>query len=169
MVKNSRDKDSLSISLADRPSNLSFSMESTLNQDSVTLRDSDSDTESFYTAKSFNDPRVEGQCQQGSLPGVVPTTHTVSVPPAPPPVFLPTARPASVLSIPPQAFLPSFRPISAPSAPPPAFLLPVRPASMPSAPPGILQTLHPTPVPSHFYDPAKSTMPDHASSSVETV
>ena len=128
-------------------------MESTLNQDSVTLRDSDSDIVSFYTAKSFNDPRVEDQFQQGSLPGVVPTIHLVSVPPAPPPVFLPTTRPASALSTPPQVFLPTFRPVSAPSA------------TTPEIPP----TVHPASVPPHFLDAPESTMPVHASSSVETV
>ena len=154
IIQESRDKDSLSISLADHTSTLSFSMESTLNQDFVTLQDSDSDTVSFYTAKSFNDPRVEDQCQQGPLPGLgAPTINPLSVPPAPPPVFFPTTRPASVLSTRPQAFLPIFCPVSAPSA----TTLEIPP------------TLRPASVPPHLLGASESTIPVHGSSGAETV
>ena len=136
-------QDSLSISLSDHPLNLSFSMESTLNQDSV----------SFYTAKSFKDHWMEDQSQQGSLPGVVPTIHTVPIPPAPLPVFLPTTHPTSVLSTLPQVFLPTFCPVFGPSA------------TIQEIPP----TLHPASVPSHFLDASESTIPVRASSSTETV
>jgi hypothetical protein len=114
---------------------------STLNQDSMTLKleDSDSDTMSFYTAKSFYEPGMEHECQLLPPPGLPPTVRPVSVPSVPPPVFLPT-----------------FRPTSMPLAPPPGI--------PPTGP-----TLHPTSFVSHFPDPTKSTMPVHASSNVETV
>ena len=73
-------------------------MGSTLDQDSTTLQDSDSDIVSFYTAKSFDETRMERQCRLTSPPGLLQTVRPVSVPSVPPPVFLPTARPASVPS-----------------------------------------------------------------------
>ena len=88
-------------------------MEGTLNQDSVTLQDLDSDTVSFYTAKSVNDPRVEHQCQQGPLLVLMPTTHPASVPSAPPAVFVPTAHPASIPSVTAPPEIPQTRPASA--------------------------------------------------------
>ena len=129
MVQIGRNKDSLSISLTDQSS--------TLNQDSMTLRDSDSDIVSFYTAKSFDEPGIVRKCQPAP-PGLLPTVRPVSVPSVPPPAFLPTVRRG-------------------------------RPASVPSAPSGILPILHPASILPHFPYPTRSTMPLHASSSVETV
>lgn len=136
MVQIGRNKDSLSICLSDQPSTVSISIKSTLNPDSMTLQDSDSDIVSFYTAKSFDETGTEHQCRLSLPPGLPPTVRPLSVPSIPPPAFLPTVRPASV-----------------PSAPPPMF------------PP----TLHTISVLPHIPDPTKSTMPVHASSSVETV
>ena len=151
-VRMGRNKDNLSISRTDQYSIQSISMESTLNPDSVTFQDSDSDTVSFYTAKSVNDPRAEHQCQQGPLPGLMPIVHPASVPSAPPPAFMPNVRPASIPSTSLQAFLPIFRPVSVPSATPPE-IPPTRPAS----------------VLPHLLDASESTMPVHASSSAEMV
>jgi hypothetical protein len=139
MVQMGRNKDSLSISLTDQSSTLSISMESALNQGSMTLQDCDSDIVSFYTAKSFAEPRMEHQYQLSLPPGLLPTVRPVSVPSIPPPVFLPTVRPG--------------RSASVPSAPPPGFLA----------------TLHPASFLPYFPDPTRSTMPVHASSSVETI
>jgi hypothetical protein len=156
MVQMGRDKDnsSFSLTLTDRPSVLSISMESIRDSDSTTVQDSDSDTVSFYTAKSFDEPGMEHQCQcqLAPPPGLLPTVRPVSVPSAPPPVFLPIVRPASVPSAPLQAFLSTFRPVSVPSLPP-------------ETPP----TVRPTSVLPHSPDASESTMPVHASSSVETV
>jgi hypothetical protein len=138
MVQTGRDKDnsSVSLTLTDQHSVLSISMGSIRNSDSTTVQDSHSDTVSFYTAKSFDEPGMEHQCQLAPPPGLLPTVRPVSVPSAPQPVFLPIIRPASVPSAPLQAFLSTF---------PPASVSP------------------------HFSDASKSTMPVHASSSVETV
>ncbi|KAN0105465.1 Pheromone A receptor domain containing protein [Russula decolorans] len=93
VVQIGRSKDSLSISLTDQSSTLSISMESTLNQDSMTLQDYDSDIVSFYTAKSFDEPGIEHQCQLAPPPGLLLTVRPVSVPSLAvlPPVFLPTS------------------------------------------------------------------------------
>jgi len=111
-VQMSREKDSLSISLTDQSSTptLSISMEGTLNQDSVTLQDSDSDMVSVYTAKSFDEPGMVHQCQLDPPPGLLPTfRRPVSVPSAPPPAFLPAVCPASVPLAPP-GILPTLHP-----------------------------------------------------------
>ncbi|KAI0271185.1 pheromone A receptor-domain-containing protein [Russula aff. rugulosa BPL654] len=174
VVQMSREKDSLSISSMDRSSTLSISMESTLiNQDSATtttLKDSaDSEIVSFYTAKSFEEPGIVRQSQLAPPPGLLQTVRPL---PAPPAVFLPTVRPLPVPSAPPAAFLPSVRPLPVPSVPPAVFLPTIRSVSVSVPPaPRILPTHdhHPACVIPHFPDPTKSTMPVHASSSVETV
>jgi hypothetical protein len=157
MIQTGQDKDNsgISLTLTDHPSILSISMDSIRNSDSTTVPDSDSGTVSFYTAKSFDEPGMERQCQLAPplAPGLLPTVRPVSVPSAPPPVFLPTARPGSVPSAPLQAFLSNFRPVSLPSAPPPEITPTVRPAT----------------VPPHFPDAFELTMPVHASSNIETV
>src|SRR6266436_3306583 len=101
VVQMSRAKDSLSISSADQSSTLSISMESTLDQDSMTLQDSDSDTVSFHTAKSFQGTGMEHHWQLAPPPGFLQTVRPVSLPSAPLPVFLPSIRPASVALAPP--------------------------------------------------------------------
>ncbi len=73
------DKDNLSVSISDQSSVPSTSMESTLNQDSMTLQDSNSDTVSFYTAESSDEPGTQDERQL-----------------APPPAILPSVRPAPV-------------------------------------------------------------------------
>jgi hypothetical protein len=114
MVQMGRNNDNLSISFTDQSSTVSISMESTLIQDSMTLKDSDSDSDivSFYTAKSSNEPGMEHQYQLAPPPGLLPTLRPVSVPSAPPPVYLPTVRPASVPSAPPPGILPTLHPAS---------------------------------------------------------
>jgi hypothetical protein len=69
------------------------------NPDSTTMQDSDSDTMSFYTAKSFDESAMEHQCQLAPPPlaGLLPTVRPASVPSAPPPEISPTLHPASVL------------------------------------------------------------------------
>jgi hypothetical protein len=49
------------------------------------------------------------------------------------------------------------------------YLPTFRPASVPPAPPPWIPTRHPASVLPHFSDRAKSTIPVHASSNVETV
>lgn len=119
MVQMGQKKDSLSIisvSLADsdQSSTMSISMGSTPNQDSITMKleDSDSDTMSFYTAKSSYEPGMEHECQLPPPRGLPLTVRPVSVPSVPPPVFLPTFRPTSMPLAPPPGIPPTLHPTS---------------------------------------------------------
>jgi hypothetical protein len=80
-----RDDSSLSLTLTDQPSVLSISMESIPNSDSTAVQDSHSDTTSFYTAKSFDEPTGILQDESQSLAalpaGILSTVHPASVPP----------------------------------------------------------------------------------------
>jgi hypothetical protein len=123
MVQMGRNNDSLSIPLTDQSSTLSIPTEIALKCDSMTSKDSDSNTVSFYTAKSFDKPGKKYQCQLAAAPGLLPTVRPMSVPSVPPPVFLPTVPPASVPSAPPPGILPTLHPGSVlPHFPDPAKL-----------------------------------------------
>ena len=151
MLQTGRVKDNSSVSLT----LTNISIERTLEQDSMSLQDSDSDTVSFHTAKSFGEPGMEQQRRQlAPPPGLLPIVRPVSVPLSPPPVYLPIGRPASAPSAPLQAFLSTLSPVSVSS----------------TTPPEIPPTLRPASVLPHFPGASGSTMPVHAaSSSVETV
>jgi hypothetical protein len=76
------DNSSVSLTLTDQPSVLSVSMESIRNSGSTTVQDSHSDTVSFYTAKSFDEPGMQDECQSAPPPpGILLTVRPASVPP----------------------------------------------------------------------------------------
>ena len=86
MVQTGRDRDnsSVSLTLTDRPSVPSISMESIPNSDSTAVQDSHSDTVSFYTAKSFDGSEPGGmhdECQSAPQAGILSTVRPASVPP----------------------------------------------------------------------------------------
>jgi hypothetical protein len=83
MVQTGRDRDNLSVSLTvtDRPSVLSISIESIPISGSTAVQDSDSDTVSFYTAKSFVEPGMQDECQSAPPAGILSTVRPVSAPP----------------------------------------------------------------------------------------
>jgi hypothetical protein len=83
MVQMDLDKDnsSVSLTLTDQPSVLSSSMKSIRNSDSTTVQDSHSYAVSFYTAKSFDEPGAQDECQSSPPPGTPLTAPPGSVPP----------------------------------------------------------------------------------------
>jgi hypothetical protein len=79
MFQRGRDKDnsSGSLTLTDQPSALSIYMESIHNPDSTTVQDSpsaDAVSESFYTAKSFDESGMQDECQSSPPAGTLLTT-----------------------------------------------------------------------------------------------
>jgi hypothetical protein len=94
MVQTDRDKvdSSVSLTLTDRPSVLSISMESIHDFKSMTVQDSHSDTVSFHTAKSSDEPGMQDECQS-SPPAGIPLT-------APPAFVLPHFSGASGSAMP---------------------------------------------------------------------
>ena len=76
-----KDNSSVSLTLTDQPSVLSVSMESIRNSDSTTVQDSHSDSVSFYTAKSFDEPGIQDECQSSPPPGILFTAPLASIPP----------------------------------------------------------------------------------------
>ena len=83
MVQTGRDRDnsSVSLTLTDQPSVLSNSLESIPNSDSTAVQDSHSDIVSFYTAKSFDEPGMQDECQSTPPAGIPLTVPPASVPP----------------------------------------------------------------------------------------
>jgi hypothetical protein len=76
-----RDNSSVSLTLTDQPSVLSISIGSIPISDSTAVQDSRSDTVSFYTAKSFDEPGMQDECQSAPPAGILSTVRPASVPP----------------------------------------------------------------------------------------
>lgn len=83
MVQTGQDGDnsSASLTLRDQLSVLSISIESIPNSDSTTVQDSDSDIVSFYTAKSFDEPGMQGESQSTPPPRIPLSARPPSIPP----------------------------------------------------------------------------------------